>query len=42
MVSRGRIPGRRVSGEWRFNRNEITQWLESEIRVFDDQDLARV
>jgi PTS system nitrogen regulatory IIA component len=42
MVSRGRIPGRRVSGEWRFNRNEITQWLETEIRVFDDQDLARV
>ena len=42
MVSRGRIPGRRVSGEWRFNRNEITQWLESEIRVFGDQDLARV
>jgi PTS system nitrogen regulatory IIA component len=41
MVSRGRIPGRRVSGEWRFNRNEITQWLETEIRVFDDQDLAR-
>ena len=42
MVSRGHIPGRRVSGEWRFNRNEITQWLETEIRVFDDQDLARV
>jgi len=42
MVSRGRIPGRRVSGEWRFNRLEITQWLETEIRDFDDDDLARV
>jgi len=42
MVSRGRIPGRRVAGEWRFNRLEITQWLESEIRDFDEDDLARV
>ncbi len=42
MVSRGRIPGRRVAGEWRFNRLEITQWLETEIREFDEQDLARV
>jgi len=42
MVSRGRIPGRRVAGEWRFNRMEITQWLETEIRDFDDRDLARV
>jgi nitrogen PTS system EIIA component len=42
MVSRGRIPGRRVSGEWRFNRLEITQWLETEIREFDDEGLARV
>ena len=42
MVSRGRIPGRRVGGEWRFNRLEITQWLETELREFDEQDLARV
>lgn len=42
LVSRGRIPGRRVGGEWRFNRVEITQWLETELRDFDDQGLARV
>ena len=42
MVSRGRIPGRRVGGEWRFNRLEITQWLETELREFDEEDLARV
>ena len=40
LVSRGRIPGRRVSGEWRFNRIEITHWLEKELRDFDEQDLA--
>lgn len=42
LVSRGRIPGRRVRGEWRFNRVEITQWLETELRDLDDQGLARV
>ena len=42
LVSRGYIPGRRVAGEWRFNRMEITQWLETELRDLDDQGLARV
>jgi PTS system nitrogen regulatory IIA component len=42
MASRGHIPGRRVAGEWRFNRMEITQWLETELRDLDDQGLARV
>lgn len=39
-VSRGHIPGRRVSGEWRFNKAEITHWLEREIPQFDHKDLA--
>ncbi|MCH2210017.1 MAG: PTS sugar transporter subunit IIA [Fuerstiella sp.] len=42
MASRGHIPGRRVAGEWRFNRMEITQWLETEIPSLDDQALARM
>lgn len=42
MASRGHIPGRRVAGEWRFNRLEITQWLETELRDLDEQGLARV
>ncbi len=42
LVSRGRIPGRRVGGQWRFNRQEITQWLETELRDFSDADLVRV
>ncbi len=42
LVSRGRIPGRRVGGEWRFNRVEITQWLETELRDLDDKGLARL
>ena len=40
QVSRGNIPGRRVGGEWRFNKAEITNWLELEIRDFNATDLA--
>lgn len=39
-VSRGQIPGRRVGGEWRFNKTEITDWLETEIPTFSEPDLA--
>jgi nitrogen PTS system EIIA component len=42
LVNRGIIPGRRVSGEWRFNEIEITHWLEQELRGFDDSGLAQL
>lgn len=40
QVSRGNIPGRRVAGEWRFNKVEITNWLEGEIPQLSQTDLA--
>jgi PTS system nitrogen regulatory IIA component len=40
QVSRGHIPGRRVGGEWRFNKSEITDWLEREMPSFNESDLA--
>ena len=40
QVSRGNIPGRRVGGEWRFNKTEITHWLEREIPQLAETDLA--
>ena len=40
QVSRGHIPGRRVGGEWRFNKTEITDWLEREMSSFSATDLA--
>lgn len=40
QVSRGHIPGRRVGGEWRFNKSEITEWLEREMPSFSETDLA--
>ena len=40
LVNRGRIPGRKVSGEWRFHPTEITHWLEQEMREYTDRELA--
>ncbi len=41
-ASRGRIPGHRESGEWRFHSLEITHWLEKEIRHFREDELEKV
>lgn len=42
LSSQGRIPGRRVGGEWRFNRDEINRWLEQQLGEFSDQQLENV
>ncbi|WP_166824291.1 PTS sugar transporter subunit IIA [Thalassoroseus pseudoceratinae] len=38
-ASRGRIPGRKVGGEWQFHPSEIRQWLEQAMRAFSDDEL---
>ncbi|MEQ8855609.1 PTS sugar transporter subunit IIA [Gimesia sp.] len=42
LVSRGRIPGRKVNGEWLFNSTEITHWLEQEMRSYSTTELELV
>src|SRR4051812_4611251 len=42
MVSRGRIPGHKVEGEWRFHPAKITHWLEQEIRGYSNEELVAV
>ena len=42
LVERGRIPGRKVAGEWLFHTSEITHWLETELRAFTDRELQLV
>lgn len=39
LVQRGRIPGHRVAGEWRFHTIEITHWLEKEFRQFSGEQV---
>jgi PTS system nitrogen regulatory IIA component len=37
LVERGKLPGRRVAGEWRFSPSEIHHWLEQRIGLTDDE-----
>ena len=42
LADRGRLPGRKVSGRWRFARAEIHHWLEGRIGLSDEEDLVDV
>lgn len=42
MAERGKLPGRRVGGVWRFARPEIHHWLESRIGLIDEDELQQV
>lgn len=42
LANRGRIPGRKMSGDWQFHPTEITHWLEQEMREYTDRELALI
>jgi len=42
LADRGKIPGRKVAGQWRFSRAEIHHWLEKRIGLSGDVELAEV
>lgn len=42
MAQRGQVPGRKVAGEWRFNRSEIHHWLEERIGAAEDAELTHM
>lgn len=42
LADRGRLPGRRVGGSWRFAEAEIHSWLEDQIGISEGEDLDRV
>lgn len=42
LADRGKLPGRKVGGRWRFSRAEIHHWLEDRIGLADDDDLVQV
>jgi PTS system nitrogen regulatory IIA component len=41
-ANRGRLPGRKIAGEWRFSRAEIHHWLEDRIGVSDEGALVQM
>jgi len=42
LADRGKLPGRKVGGEWRFSRADIHHWLETRIGLSDEQELVDV
>ena len=42
LVERGKLPGRRVGGQWRFAEAEIHHWLEERIGLSDADELGEV
>ncbi len=42
LAERGKIPGRRVGGAWRFSAAEIHHWLEDRIGLLDEEELLQV
>lgn len=42
LADRGKLPGRKVAGRWRFSRAEIHHWLEERIGLCDEDDLVNV
>ncbi len=40
LAERGKLPGRRIGGAWRFSRPEVSHWLEERMGLSDDTELA--
>src|SRR5579871_6472960 len=40
LASRGRLPGHKVGGEWRFARAEINHWIETQLPDYTDKELT--
>jgi nitrogen PTS system EIIA component len=42
LAERGKLPGRRVGGSWRFSAAEIHHWMEDRIGLSDHEELVNV
>ncbi len=42
LADRGKLPGRKVGGQWRFSQADVHHWLEDRIGLSDDDELAQV
>lgn len=42
MAVRGKVPGRKVGGLWKFSEAEIHHWLEDRIGISDPAELEKV
>lgn len=42
LAERGKLPGRKIAGEWRFARPDIHHWFEDRIGLSDEEELVEV
>ncbi len=42
LAERGKLPGRKVAGEWKFAKPDIHHWFEDRIGVSDEGELVEV
>jgi PTS system nitrogen regulatory IIA component len=42
LANRGRLPGHKVGGQWRFARAEINHWLETQLADLDESQLTAI
>jgi len=42
LVERGKLPGRKVGGQWRFSPAEIHHWLEERIGISNEAELMHM
>lgn len=42
LADRGRVPGRKVGGQWRFSQAEIHHWMEQRMGLLDEEELSQV
>jgi len=39
LAERGKLPGRKLDGQWRFNRARMTEWLQQNMHQLDEDRL---
>jgi nitrogen PTS system EIIA component len=42
LAERGKLPGRKVGGEWKFAKPDIHHWFENRIGISDEEELLKV
>src|SRR6476659_7404398 len=42
LAERGKLPGRRIGGDWRFSAAEIHPWLEDSMGISNDEELVKL
>jgi nitrogen PTS system EIIA component len=42
LAERGKLPGRKVAGEWKFAKPDIHHWFEHRIGLSDEEELVEV